>query len=242
MNQDNFDNAFLLLVVFTLGMLTITFNRDITTLKSATPAVITVSKPEYIYMECRSCIVPTVEESTVEVDRVSRGDYVEYIEPVEEVIEEVVYEPLIEPNIQSIDDNFDVMMPSNFTVDDICEALSTESHQGLLPLANVFVEAEDIYGINALYLMSTIGWESGWGKHRSNANNIAGWKDPSTGGWRYFNSEYECIMTVAAEVSTLWVDSVGSSLGNITSRYCPSPGYGENIKLIMSERQNKILN
>lgn len=229
MNQEKFDNAFLLFIIACLLMLTFIYARDVERLEAESPEVITVTKPEYIYLDCRKCTVASMDEEKQQ-DRASRGD-------------EMIYSPLEEyPIIQPIDDNFDIMTPTNYTVDDLSKALSSDAHQGLLPFADVFIEAEDTYGINALYLMSTIGWESGWGEHRSNTNNIAGWKDPNTGGWRYFNSEYECIMTVAAEVSTLWVDAVGSSLGNITSRYCPTPGYGDNIKLIMSERQNKILN
>lgn len=235
MNQEKFDNAFLLLIIASLMMLTLIYSYDVQKLKESTPQVVTITKPEYIYLDCKACIITTTNDMVESETRASRGDVIEPI--YEEVIEEPIFEP---PVIQPINDSFDIMTPSNFTVDDISDALNTESHQGLLPFASAFVEAEDTYGINALYLMSTIGWESGWGKYHSNTNNIAGWKDPNTGGWRYFNSEYECIMTVAAEVSTLWVDSVGSSLGSITSRYCPSPGYGENIKLIMSERQNKI--
>lgn len=218
-------------------------------------------KIKYIYVECQhtddnDVVIADerlsrgveegviVEEEIVEEPVVEEETIVEEqpeVQPFSVTQEEVVVPEVVEPTIQAINTNFDILTPSNFTAEQLSSALQTYPHNNLLQFVDIFIEAEKTYGINALYLMSTIGWESGWGRYLSNTNNYAGWKDPSTGGFRYFNSPYECIMTVAEEVSTLWTQSVGSSLGNIAARYCPTPGYVDNIMLIMSERQNHIL-
>ena len=236
MSQEKFDNAFLLLIIASVMMITLIYSNDVQKLKNIEPEVVTVIETEYVYLECDKEHAETSTDETASVEtRTSRGGDVET--PAEEPIVEATIEPIIQP----IDYNFDIMTPSNFTSEDLAEALNTTSHEGILHLVDYFVEAEQTYGINSLYLMSTIGWESGWGEYRSNTNNLAGWKDPNTGGFRSFNSEYECIMTVAEEVSTLWTSAVGSSLEAITSRYCPTPGYTESIMTIMEERQNQIL-
>lgn len=142
-------------------------------------------------------------------------------------------EPIIEEyQPQVLSGWFNVFQPSNLTADDIIRMLG-ESRSTMRHLAQAFVNAEDVYGVNALYLASTIGWESGWARYHSGWNNVAGWKYST--GWADFNSEYECIMTVAEGLSTHFRESVGDYLGDITSMYCPEPGYTDNILTIMWE-------
>ena len=163
-----------------------------------------------------------------------------YVEP--EPVETIVDEPIetIEHNIQPINGYFDIFIPSNFTYDDLYKALSSGPHAGLQHLIGAFIDAEQIYGVNSLYLMSTIGYESGWGKYHSGLNNLGGWKTLD-GSWRDFSSEYECIMTIAEGLSTSFREDVGGSLYAVTSRYCPDPGYMDMLMQIMQEQQNKIL-
>lgn len=243
--EEKIDNAILGLVFAILFMLSGIMHRDVQRLKNIEPEVVTITETEYVEVEkeCEKCLAAATDEVAMAETRISRGE----AEPVihEEVVEEVVDAPPleeeVEPTIQPIDYNFDVMTPSNFTSEDLARALDTESHQGLLHLVDYFVEAEQTYGVNSLYLMSTLGWESGWGRYRANTNNLAGWKNNNNIGFRAFESEYECIMTVARNISTNYKDIVGTTLGAVTKRYCPDPSYTENIISIMSERQNKIL-
>lgn len=155
-------------------------------------------------------------------------------EPVEEIaVARDIPEPVVEEyQPQVLSGWFNVFQPSNLTADDIIRMLG-ESRSTMWHLAQAFVNAEDVYGVNALYLASTIGWESGWARYHSGYNNVAGWKYST--GWADFNSEYECIMTVAEGLSTHFRESVGDYLGDITSMYCPEPGYVDNILTIMWE-------
>lgn len=170
------------------------------------------------------------------------------IEVKKEVIVEkevIVYvekeeEPYYEQNInyQYLSGNFDIMQPSNMSSDDLVNALG-ESRSGLIPYADAIIEAEQVYGLNALYLAATLGYESGWGRYESGINNIAGWKD-EYGGWKNFNSEYECIMTVANGLVNDFVVTQGSLLTNIVDRYCPDDGYLNMLLTLMYELQSNL--
>lgn len=170
-----------------------------------------------------------------------------------EVVVYVEKEPEVEPDIaeeysvqeeivvQPLNYYFDVFEPTNYSYDDLYKALDTAPHSGLQHLIPAFIDAEDIYGVNALYLLSVIGWESGWGRYHSGFNNIAGWKGGPGGTWSDFSSEYECIMTVAEALSTYYRDSVGCYLLDVARMYCPDPGYRDNILQIMNEMESEIL-
>lgn len=227
MRDKKFERSFIILMISTLCMVAIFARVEVAKIKSTKPKVVTLIEYRYIKPEPKEPVSDTASKD--DDHRPSRGSYIE--KPVKK-----------KPNIQTIDYNFDVMEASNFTSKDLSKALNSSSHDGLLHLTDTFVEAEKKYGVNSLYLMSTIGWESGWGKYRANVNNLAGWKNENGVGFRYFDSEYECIMKVAYGISTFYKNSVGTSLGDVTQMYCPDPGYTNNIINIMKERQRKIMN
>lgn len=169
------------------------------------------------------------------------------IEPIEvSVIEEVVPEPSIEvveevpivdePVIQAVNYNFDVFQPSNISTE---QASNVLAGTGLSHLASAFVDAEQQYGVNSIYLMATMGLESGWGKFKSANNNIAGWTN-GKGGYRSFPSEYDCIMYVARNIEADYKPRVGNTLVGVTTRYCPEPGYTTKVSTIINELQSKI--
>ena len=162
-------------------------------------------------------------------------------EPEEEIaVVKSIPEPIVEEyQPQVLSGWFNVFQPSNLTADDIIRMLG-ESRDTMRHLAQAFVNAEDVYGVNALYLASTIGLESGWGRYHSGYNNVAGWKYST--GWADFNSEYECIMTVAEGLSTHFRETVGDYLYDITAMYCPEPGYVDNILTIMWELEQGYYN
>ena len=161
-------------------------------------------------------------------------------EPEEEIaVARDIPEPVVEEyQPQVLSGWFNVFQPSNLTADDIVRMLG-ESRSTMRHLAQAFVNAEDVYGVNALYLVSTIGWESGWARYHSGYNNVAGWK--SSDGWADFDSEYECVMTVAEGLSTHFRESVGDYLYDIAAMYCPEPGYVDNILTIMWELEQGLL-
>lgn len=141
-------------------------------------------------------------------------------------------------NLQNINRNFNVFVPTNLSEEDLYRALKGP-RSGLYDIVPAVVEAEDKYGVNALYLLATLGGESGWGKHETGANNIAGWKTIK-GGWRNFNSRYDCVMTVADRLYNSFLPDVGSTLGGVTWRYCRDDGYADMIMRIMNDLQNNM--
>lgn len=149
----------------------------------------------------------------------------------EESKEEIVEEPVIVE--QPIDYNFDIMIASGLTSDDLTTALGP-IRSGMIPYVDYIIEAEQIYGVNALYLTAVLGFESGWGQYESGANNIAGWKG-NDGYFRNFVSVRDCILTVAEGLSTDFVNDVGSKISDVAIRYCPDYGYLDTLLQIMNE-------
>lgn len=140
-------------------------------------------------------------------------------------------------NLQYSSEWFDVFTPSNLSEDDLYKSLGV-SRSGLYDIVPAVVAAEDIYGVNAVYLLATIGYESGWGKYESGWNNVAGWKP--NGQWGNYESRYDCIMAVADGLYHSFLPDVGRTLGGVTWRYCKDPGYTSTIITIINELQNNI--
>lgn len=142
-------------------------------------------------------------------------------------------------NLQPINYNFDIMTPSNLKSEDVIRALG-DVRKGLHTVADYIIQAEQTYGVNALYLTAVLGLESGWGKYEHGINNIAGWKGGPNGTFSNFESRYDCIMTVAEGLSTHFVDRVGSNISDVAIMYCPDYGYLDLLLQIMGELQNNI--
>lgn len=136
-------------------------------------------------------------------------------------------------NFQPINPNYDVFKPSYLTSADLLRMLG-QGRSGLHSLVDSFVEAEKTYGVNSLYLISTIGYESMWGKYETGENNIAGWKG-NKGRWSDFDSRHECIMTVAKHLANDFKVNTGSTVESVSKRYCPDEGYTETLMTIMNE-------
>ena len=107
------------------------------------------------------------------------------------------------------------------------------------PYINTFIAAEQMYGINAFFLMCLTGLESGWFKYTSGENNIAGWMR-NDGSFMDFGSIEECIMHVAASIASNYIPRIGSNIGKVTHRYCYNEGYTQALLNIMCERVSSI--
>ena len=140
---------------------------------------------------------------------------------------------------QDINLDFNILSKSGYTSDDLRRSLSTDIHKNMTPYVDIFIEAENRYGVNALYLMSKLGLESGWCKYKSGANNIAGWTD-GKGSYRNFDSVEACIMHVAYTLSTFYKREVGTRLEDVCILYCPDEGYVDEVINIMKERERII--
>lgn len=159
-------------------------------------------------------------------------------EPEPEPVQEIIEEEVVTYPEQNLDSSFDIMIPSGLTRDELYRSLGG-TRNGIVSSIDAIYDAEQIYGVNALYLLATLGLESGWGQYESGVNNIAGWK-MNDGSWMNFDSRYDCIMTVANGLANDFSVTVGSDLYNVTTRYTPDVGYMDTILGIMAELKSNI--
>ena len=73
--------------------------------------------------------------------------------------------------------------------------------------AGAYVYAEEVYGVNAIFLMALTSHESGHGRSALaiERNNIGGVKD-SNGNWKYYSDWGECIMHIARFISNSYLN------------------------------------
>ena len=94
----------------------------------------------------------------------------------------------------------DLSLPSNLNA----QQLEAGLLGNLKPMAWAFVQAEKIYGVNAVFLASLAGLESGWGKHcYVGENNLFGF------GRKDFASYGECIFFVAQKLRQNYLNGDG---------------------------------
>lgn len=97
----------------------------------------------------------------------------------------------------------DLLSPSNVSADELEAVVKYD----LKPLVDTFLEAENEYGVNAVYLIAISALESGWGRYQFYDNNIFGF------GSKEFDSEEECIMYVAEFIRTHYLQKDGMYYG-----------------------------
>ena len=182
-----------------------------------------VIEPVEEVMPIEEEIIEPVEEIQI-IEEVVPVEPIEYVEPI---VEEVYYQ------WQPIDGNFNVFQPSNLTSEQLIYALG-DIRSGLISSVDAIIEAERIYGVNALYLTSMLGYESGWGSYENGWNNIAGWT-ANGGHFSDFESRYDCIMTVARGLAEDFQYTVGPHISGVALRYCPDYGYLDTLLQIMYE-------
>lgn len=134
----------------------------------------------------------------------------------------------------------DLTQPSNVTYEDLCAV----SESGLIGLEQYFIDAEQQYGVNCVFLMSVAALESGWGTSLFRENNLFGF------GQYDFTSKEECIYTVAEALSENYLadDGIyycGKTINSVWTRYATSTTWGYKIQNIMYKlyaqiRQNNI--
>lgn len=156
----------------------------------------------------------------------------------------IVEKPLLvveESKEQKIDEDFDILTSCGYTQAELEYAVSDHRRDKMLPYVDTLLEAEERYGVNALYLMSKLGLESGWCKYESGDNNIGGWTN-IYGEFMDFESVDHCILYIAEKLSTSFKDDVGTRLEDVCSRYNTSDDYLDKIISIMQNRQDVIEN
>ena len=120
-------------------------------------------------------------------------------------------------------------------------------------LAGAFYDAEQNYGVNAIFLISLVREESG-NNTSYNAevlNNMGGVKN-SDGSYRYFDSQYECIDYIGRLIKKHYltpnqiIDGEeyglyynGTSIWNVNIMYCEGTQWAENLIEIAYETLDK---
>ena len=140
---------------------------------------------------------------------------------------------------QPINWEFDISKTNEYTIEQLEEMFRGPYYDKIRPYINTFIAAEQMYGINAFFLMCLTGLESGWFKYTSGENNIAGWMR-NDGSFMDFGSIEECIMHVAAGIANNYIPRIGSNIGKVAYHYCYNEGYTQALLNIMCERVSSI--
>lgn len=140
----------------------------------------------------------------------------------------------------------DLRIPSNVTAEEINLMLEGTSLYGL---GEAFVQAEQKYGVNALYMMGLACEESGFGTSAFalKRNNLYGWNavDSNPDKATYFNSKEEATMFVASKLKANYLTEWGAyhegfSARSIDVHYCTDKRHADKIVKIVSDLIKKI--
>lgn len=121
----------------------------------------------------------------------------------------------------------DVRLPSNLTLDEIEHLLDGT---GLYSCSQDYLDAEELYGVNTLLLISITALESGWGNSRlaKEKNNLSGFMAYNIETFenaKTFSSKRESILKTAELLSVNYLNKDGryyngTSVECINKRYC----------------------
>ena len=130
-------------------------------------------------------------------------------------------------------DYYDLTHPSNISEDELREVLSIIEYSNLPQLAEYFIEAENKFGVNAIFLASLASLESFYGNSEKaqNKNNLFGFGSNDYDDKTYnFSSKREGILYVAEYLRDNYLSEDGKyynsgSIWDVGSIYCPDiPG------------------
>ena len=136
-----------------------------------------------------------------------------------------------------------LLEPSNITREQAYQMLEGKALQ---TLSNAYVYMEELYGVNAIYLMALRAEESAWGRSELaiTKNNIGGIK-ASDGSWRYFDSWGDCLDYKTRLLKNQYLSENGSyynglSIWNVNEMYCEQKTWSDNINNIANGLISKI--
>lgn len=117
------------------------------------------------------------------------------------------------------------------------EQLESALYYELSEYADVFVQCEKKYGVNAILLASLVALESGWARSvlAMDKNNLFGWKQ-SSGEYASFESKEKCILEVAEAISEKYLSETGeyytgdTLIENVAEYYSPSKEWIDLLK------------
>ena len=120
------------------------------------------------------------------------------------IVEEIEEDPKA-----TFEDTSSLLSRSNVSLEELKAGLKYE----LVPLAAYFLQAEELYGVNACYLAAIAALESGWGRYQFRENNLFGF------GRKSFDTLEECIYYVAEFLATEYLSEDGRYFGGGYSLY-----------------------
>lgn len=134
--------------------------------------------------------------------------------------------------------------PSNLTVEQIDSMIQAAlSKYGYADKGSIFLDtaqslynAEQTYGINAIYILAVGTWEGGWGTSNAARNKYNPFGLMTNSGIMSFSSVDEGIMDFARRMREYYFDCGRTEPYSIGKKYCPpnSTRWGDKITLIMS--------
>ena len=138
---------------------------------------------------------------------------------------------------------YNLLEPSNITREEMYKALEGTALQ---TLSNAYVYMVELYGVNALFLVSVSAEESGWGRSSLaiSHNNLGGIKG-SNGSYRDFDSWGECIDYKARLLKNQYLSEDGDyfngySIWDVNIKYCEQSTWTDNVSNIAYELLNKL--
>lgn len=158
--------------------------------------------------------------------------------------------------------DMDVTRLSNMKAYELEKVLySVSSWSGLAPYASYFIEAEETYNINALFICAIAAQESGWGKYAAGGGtNLTGYAvyNSSSSGKTFEGGVRHNILETTRLIAEDYVSSTGKyrtvwegynngkSIYEINARYClkqdmktTDMGWSANINQIMNMLSSK---
>lgn len=135
-----------------------------------------------------------------------------------------------------------VLRRSNLTAEELATGLFDE----LPKYAETFIEAEQVTGVNAVFLASIAAQESGWGTSpiARNKNNLFGWTD-DYGYYMHFESVEACILYVADCIRFNYLEPEGEwfegyEVADVCVHYNGNPSWETAVSNIMGEIIERI--
>lgn len=168
---------------------------------------------------------PPVVYKVIEVEKVIK----ESIIPTKEEPKEIHFNP---DNVTEI---------SNATIEEIDDYLVDTELYGL---GKAYIEAEQEYGMNALFLIGLTALESSWGnsrlaKEKKNISSFAAYDNDPFNAARTFDSKEECILVTAKWLSREYLNPEGKhynglSVEDINKKYAKDKKWHKKIISIVN--------
>lgn len=109
----------------------------------------------------------------------------------------------------------------------------------LVPLADYFIEAQETYGIDAIFLAAVAAEESGWGRYKFRKNNIFGFENCD------FDSLEHCVDHAASWLKTQYLTPggtyyEGAGVADINKHYNGRDTWEQHVVAIMGQIVDRI--